>query len=417
MRPARLRRTVLAIAWTGFAVLFMTGLPTAGAAAAKANDTCFMCHGDKDAKGSTGNAIAVDPDVFAHSVHGGASLPCTACHADVSADRIPHAEQLKPVDCANCHAQQVKEYRETVHGKARQGGNKVAASCTDCHGKHDIRKAADLASRTNHANLEATCGKCHGNDAVVRQAKLPGGNIGSQFHDSIHGRALKGAAQAAAPTCTNCHGAHSIRAKDDPQSRTNRATIPDTCGACHAPVKAAFSRGQHGKLRHDGNLAAPGCNDCHTAHQIQPHDSPTFITAVVDQCGTCHQEYLTTYRDTYHGQATGLGFARIATCASCHGGHEVLPASNPASKVSPQNRVATCQQCHAGASANFASYDPHANRHDRARNPFYYYSAKFMEWLLIGVFGFFGVHTLLWFGRLLVEQRSVRSGRNGRKER
>ena len=50
-----------------------------------------------------------------------------------------------------------------------------------------------------------------------------------------------------------------------------------------------------------------------------------------------------------------------------------------------------------GRTSNFANYDPHANRHDRARNPLYYYTGKFMEWLLIGVFTFFGIHTLLWF--------------------
>jgi hypothetical protein len=296
----------------------------------------------------------------------------------------------------------VKEYIGTVHGKARAGGNAVAASCTDCHGKHDIRSTKDPDAHTSHANVEATCGKCHGNDSLVQQAKLPGGNIVSQFHDSIHGKALKGAAQGSAPTCTNCHGAHSIRAKDDPSSRTNRARIPETCGSCHAPIADMFNRGMHGKLRQEGNLASPGCSDCHSAHSIERHDAPGFVTGVVEQCGNCHQDYLTSYRDTYHGQVTKLGFARMATCASCHGAHDVLPAANPASRVSAQNRLDTCRSCHAGAGPKFASYDPHANRHDPARNPVYFYAAKFMELLLIGVFGFFGLHTLLWFGRLLV---------------
>ncbi len=101
---------------------------------------------------------------------------------------------------------------------------------------------------------------------------------------------------------------------------------------------------------------------------------------------------------------TALGYARMATCASCHGAHDVLPASNPASKVSTQNRLKTCQTCHAGASANFASFDPHANRHDKARNPLYYYAALFMELLLFGVFAFFGIHTLFWFYRELREK-------------
>ncbi|HZQ60094.1 MAG TPA: hypothetical protein VFC24_02020 [Casimicrobiaceae bacterium] len=409
MTTLRPRRAVLALGWVF--VAFVLAWHPALAAPGGAADTCFMCHAEKDAKGSAGNAINVDRDAFAHSVHGQAQLPCTACHQDVDPQKLPHGAKLKPVNCASCHAQQVKEYSGTVHGKARKGGNAVAANCTDCHGKHDIRHASDPASRTNHANLEATCGKCHGNDAIVQKAHLPGGNIVSQFHDSIHGRALKTAAQSAAPTCTNCHGAHTIRAKDDPDSSTSRARIPETCGTCHKDVKAAFSNSQHGKLRHEGNLAAPGCNDCHSAHRIQQHDAPQFVTGVVEQCGNCHQEYLTTYRDTYHGQVTSLGFAKMATCASCHGSHEILPASNPASKVSAQNRLQTCQQCHAGASANFAKYDPHANRHDRARNPVYFYTASFMDALLIGVFGFFGLHTVFWFWRSLVERRSAARAR------
>ena len=65
------------------------------------------------------------------------------------------------------------------------------------------------------------------------------------------------------------------------------------------------------------------------------------------------------------------------------------------------------------ASANFASFDPHANRHDKARDPIFYYAAKFMEILLFGVFSFFGVHTMLWFFREL----RTKLGRGNGKER
>ncbi len=308
----------------------------------------------------------------------------------------------------------MKEYAGTVHGVARKGGNTVAATCTDCHGTHDIKRAKGADSRTNHANVEATCGKCHGNDAVVAKGKLPGGNVASKFHDSIHGKALMGAAQGSAPTCTNCHGAHNIRAKGEAQSRTNRAQVPDTCGSCHQPERAAFGKGMHGKLRQEGVLAAPGCTDCHSAHAIQMHDKPSFQTEVIKECGNCHTDYISTYRDTFHGQVTALGYARMATCASCHGAHEVLPASNPASKVSKQNRLATCQACHAGAGANFASFDPHASRHNKARDPIYFYAAKFMELLLIGVFAFFGIHTVFWLYR---ELRVKFAGGSKRDER
>jgi hypothetical protein len=403
--PNRRIRTLTALALLG---LFAIAAPAAPAA--DPNEPCLACHSDKDGKGSSGKSIAVDPAKFVKSVHGEMKLECTSCHTDTSTKKLPHGEKLKPVDCAGCHEKAVKEYRETVHGVARMGGKSAAATCANCHGTHEIRRSKDPESRTHHAKLEATCAACHGNEALVRSAKLPGGNVAGTFHDSIHGKALAGAAQGSAPTCTNCHGAHDIRTKADEKSGVSRARIPDTCGSCHKKEREQFGKGSHGKMRQEGNLGSPGCTDCHSAHRIVRHDVPRFQLDVINECGNCHTDYLKTYRDTFHGQVTALGFTRMATCASCHGAHEVLPASNPASMVSAQNRVKTCQKCHAGASANFAAWDPHANKHDRARNPLYYWAALFMEWLLIGVFSFFGVHTLLWFGRSLAVVAARRKG-------
>jgi nitrate/TMAO reductase-like tetraheme cytochrome c subunit len=397
----RAKRILLALACAAIVL----AASSVGSSAVAADSPCLACHGAADAKSSSGKSIAVDPAAFAKSVHGELGLDCTACHADASADKIPHAEKLKAVDCSTCHAQQVKLYAQTVHGMARKGGNSVAATCTDCHGKHDIRRAQDPQSRTNHANLEATCAACHGNEKLVREAKLPGGNIEGHFHDSIHAKLLAGGARAAdAPTCTNCHGTHDIRDITDVASRVNRAHIPETCGGCHQAVYARFSKGQHGKLRNEGNPAAPVCTDCHTAHDIKRHDAPAFQTAVIEQCGNCHVERLSTYRDTFHGQVTKLGYVQVATCASCHSAHDMLPASDPASAISVENRVNTCRKCHAQMPATFASFDPHANRHDKTQNPLYWYAAKFMDWLLIGVFGFFGLHTLFWLVRLSIDK-------------
>lgn len=389
------------------------GTLAATAATPSINETCLACHGDKDAKRADGSSIAVEGAIFAQSVHGQMQLKCTDCHSDVSAQKLPHPEKLKPVACANCHQNEAKAYSVSEHGMARSAGKTTAATCTDCHGTHDIRPASDAASRTNHANIEATCGACHGNDVIVKKATLPGGNIVRQFADSIHGRALNGAARSAAPTCTNCHGAHGILPKSNPTSRTNRANIPDTCGSCHREEREKFANSLHGQLRQEGNAAAPVCTDCHTAHRIQQHELAQFQLAVIGDCGNCHEAHLSTYRDTFHGQITALGFTHVATCASCHGAHEILPASNPASMVSPQNRLATCQKCHAGASANFATFDPHADRHNKAHDRVYFYAALFMHWLLIGVFAFFGIHTVFWLYRSLRETLARGKRRHG----
>jgi hypothetical protein len=173
-------------------------------------------------------------------------------------------------------------------------------------------------------------------------------------------------------------------------------------------VKAEWERSQHGKLRQAAVLQAPGCTDCHSAHEIRQHADPKFALAVTDRCGTCHADFAKTYRDTFHGQVTQLGYAQIATCASCHGAHQVLPKDNPLSRVSDANRVATCQGCHPKANVNFASYDPHANRHVREKGQLLFFTGKFMDFLLLGVFSVFGVHTILWFVRSLRALRERR---------
>jgi hypothetical protein len=412
MRRPIMQSTLVSRLLPGLVALAALSLPfAAGAqAAANPNETCLMCHADAGAKSAAGKSIAVDAKAFAGSVHGQMQFKCTDCHADVSAAKLPHEPKLKPANCAACHDAAVKEYESTAHAKARAGGNTVAATCTDCHGNHDIRKSSEPASRTHIARLESTCGACHGNEAVIQKANLPGGNIVAQYHDSIHGKKTNAAGPdaAKAPTCTGCHGAHKIRGKADADSRVHRENVALMCGSCHQQVYSRFSASQHGTMRQAGNSAAPTCIDCHSAHRIQHHASSKFQVEVINECGNCHADFIKTYRDTYHGQVTRLGYTRVATCSSCHGAHEVLPASDPKSMIAPENRVSTCRSCHAGANANFAAYKPHGNPHDREGDPILYYTRLFMVWLLIGVFSFFGVHTLLWLARALKE---VRTGR------
>jgi hypothetical protein len=280
----------------------------------------------------------------------------------------------------------------------------------DCHGAHDILPSSDAASRTHHLKVPATCATCHGNDATIQQAHLHGGNVGELFEDSIHGRALLKSGLSVAPSCVTCHGAHEVRSHADPAAKVARANIPRTCGTCHEGVLRTFLRGKHGEMLQSDPTKGPVCIDCHSAHAIVRTELAAWKVDVINECGTCHAESIATYRDTFHGKVTQLGFARVASCASCHGAHEVLPASNPASPVHPDNRVQMCRTCHEGANANFAMYDPHADRHDIADGRILYFTGKFMEVLLVGVFGFFGLHSGLWF------VRSLRVVRDRRKQ-
>ncbi|MCL4811284.1 MAG: cytochrome c3 family protein [Vicinamibacteraceae bacterium] len=375
-----------------------------------ANDDCMMCHSDPETTRADGTSLGVDAAKFEASVHGQLGMACVDCHADVATAELPHAEKLARVDCSTCHADASAAFAKSIHFEAREHGKGEAATCVSCHGMHDILPSSDPASRTYALNLPNTCGSCHGNDTLITRTNMQGGNVASQYADSIHGRALK-AGLIVAPSCSACHGAHDILASTDPEGKVFRFNQVATCGTCHEGIKHQFDKGRHGQLLAAQDDRAPVCADCHSAHGIQAADTPQWRVDVIRECGTCHVEKLTTYRDTFHGQVTNLGFARVATCADCHGAHAVLPQSDPASPTHPTNRVAMCQQCHAGANENFAQYDPHADLHDRSRNAPLYYTARFMGVLLIGVFTFFGVHTTLWFQRAWREAAASRTPR------
>jgi len=294
----------------------------------------------------------------------------------------------------------VTAYDRGIHAQARRAASdSVAAACADCHGSHDIRPSSDPESRTHHLKLIDTCGRCHGDEETIKRGRIAVGNVVDLFRDSIHGKALLKSGLSVAPSCADCHGAHDIRRKQDPESQVFRTTIPGRCGTCHEGITREYAQGVHGTQLAKGSPLAPVCTDCHTAHGIRRAEVEAWRLDVVTECGTCHEQSNRTFRDTFHGQVTSLGFTRVAACADCHGAHAIFPTDDPRSMVSAKHVTATCQKCHEGATARFAQYDPHADPHNRERNTLLYYTARFMKLLLGGVFSFFGLHTLLWFGR------------------
>jgi len=375
-----------------------------------ANDDCLACHSDPGAARADGRSVAVKPESFAESIHGMGGLACVDCHADLAkAAEFPHAGKLAPAQCVTCHDKAVAAYDTGVHAEARRaGGNLSAAMCADCHGSHDIQPSSEPASRTHHSRLLETCGRCHGNDEIIKRGKIAIGNVVDLFRDSIHGKALIKSGLSVAPTCSNCHGSHDIRRKSDPASRVFRKTIPDTCSTCHEGIGRQYWGSVHGAQVAKGSPLAPVCSSCHTAHDIRRSDVAGWKLEVIAECGTCHEQSLNTYRDTFHGQVTALGFARVASCADCHGSHNVLPKADARSTVSDANRVATCKKCHDGATPSFARYDPHGDPENRSRDPLLFYTSQFMKMLLLGVFSFFGIHTALWFGRGMQLQTAER---------
>src|SRR5690606_1289870 len=120
--------------------------------------------------------------------------------------------------------------------------------------------------------------------------------------------------------------------------------VPDTCGQCHEGIEDIYFTSVHGQHLKDGDKNAATCTSCHHSHGIQEIGEP-FLLAVAEECSHCHLELGDSYLRSYHGKATELGYGSAAVCSSCHGAHDILPASNPDSRVAKENLVGTCGKC------------------------------------------------------------------------
>ena len=311
---------------------------------------------------------------------------CLAAACLVSSAAAAQSAQKPPAneDCLVCHGEadakradgrsvavDVKHFEASIHGPL---------SCVDCH--------AGAGKELPHPDTLAkvSCGSCHE-------------DVAGKYHDSMHAFAKEKAGFAGAPLCADCHGKHDILPHTDKASRVYRDRIPSMCGACHAGVKDKYDVGVHAAALKKGASNAPTCVDCHTTHAIRRTDTDAWHMSVTGECGTCHAKLADAFRLTFHGKVTELGLSRVAACADCHGAHDILPASNPASAVSKGQLVQTCGKCHQGANARFVEYDPHPSPSDYSRGAALWWANRFYWALIPGCFGFFGLHSLLWYWR------------------
>jgi formate dehydrogenase gamma subunit len=251
-----------------------------------------------------------------------------ACHSDADLEKLVEGKQI------SLHVDE-KKFEASVHS---------FASCTDCHSEvkdypHDPTPK------------KVSCAECHA-DAV------------SAYGRGLHAKAIKNGHIKAAG-CGDCHGnAHEILASSDPQSKTYRTSIPQTCGSCHsmkfvmegtgisAQSFFSYQESVHGRAVAAGSTKAAVCTDCHRSHDIlSPADpkSPIFKFNVPATCGQCHQPITTEFDHSVHGQAIHRGNWQAPVCSDCHGIHLIKPHIDPSSSVASQAMARTaCGRCHEG---------------------------------------------------------------------
>jgi cytochrome b subunit of formate dehydrogenase len=312
--------------------------------------------------------------------------PCDTCHGNVHGEFKRNDEKA----CKQCHKDELVAHQAGMHAKAEK-----PVLCANCHGDmHDIKLHGDPLSPMSKVLQVSTCGECH-DTASVRQ-----------FRSSVHGSGLLKSGLAVAPSCSSCHGSHDIAKVKDDASKVSRLHIVETCGQCHTFIATRWKTSQHGQTWLTGTpeekAKAPLCKDCHSGHAtVDPTINGNHL-AMVSNCEKCHPAQSKSYRNSFHGKATKLGFGLAATCADCHTPHEMLHAKDPRSSVNPANLKATCERCHKGANDNFVMFMPHEDPTDAGSNKTIHYIWLFMTTLLMSVLGFFTLHTALWLQRSIV---------------
>lgn len=333
------------------------------------NADCFECHADREAvmTNKAGKVVSIftDEAAFKLSAHGDAL--CVDCHADIT--DLPH-ENVKPVRCAECHEDEVALHEKSVHGTASRYGVTNVALCVDCHGApHQMLPADNTNSLTHHSRIPAVCNACHDDAALMSKYKRTRGDAVTTYDHSVHGLALATNGTKTA-VCTDCHGVHDIVMTSDPTSKLFWQNIPATCGKCHGDIRDKFDRSVHGEAARKNERDAPVCTDCHGEHTIAAvalADSKVAPANITETCGQCHKaeriatrygfnaDVVNTYVESFHGLASTIGGVAAANCASCHGYHDILPSSDPASMISAQNLPNTCGKCHPAIGTRFAA--------------------------------------------------------------
>jgi hypothetical protein len=151
--------------------------------------------------------------------------------------------------CLACHAQEglSKTFGKDETLSLRVSGEEVAKSihgplgCAACHSDVDLAKhpaaAKDYASLRQFSLAKAAaCSQCHDEAA-------------KQYQDSVHAARIK-AGNGLAPTCTGCHGAHTVSPR----------TAYETCVGCHSVQLEAHRRWLPNAVQHHEVVSCAACH-------------------------------------------------------------------------------------------------------------------------------------------------------------
>lgn len=214
--------------------------------------SCYHCH--TKVVSEFRNNIHFEKGFTCEDCHGGRAQPnaTVISYTVMSGNFIgrPTRSNITNV-CSKCHAQEAKDYKTSIHWEQIAKGHTDAATCTDCHGIHEIRAISDPNSSSNHQNSPATCAKCHSNKELM-SAWYYGIKTDrfDTYKESFHWKALSKGYKLVA-TCADCHGNHNTKSHKDPASSTYTDNLPKTCGKANCHPNVNFDAKVAAGLVHD----------------------------------------------------------------------------------------------------------------------------------------------------------------------
>lgn len=340
------------------------------------------------------------------------NLDCAGCHGP--GKTLPYLAGEK------FHKDAHSEYDAGYHAKAVNNGKK-AATCADCHTRggdlSTMLPAEKPNSTVNRSNISQTCGQCHSDAEKMKTA----GNTNRPsmaYQSSVHAKAL-GLGNMRAAVCTDCHSTHKVLPATYQESPVSKFNIASTCGKCHSQISTDFLQSVHGTALARGNYQSPNCTDCHGIHNINPSGATRENLGLVG-CAQCHdgvrlsQDFgiaagrVSSFKDSYHGRAQGLGSGVVADCASCHGVHNILPSDNPQSLINKANLTVTCGQCHVGATESFTTGSVHLSTpaSEDIGSVSIFWVRNIYMFLIVTIVGGMLVHNgVIWFRKVAARRK------------
>jgi len=262
---------------------------------------------------------------------------------------IPVQQQVEidtEYSCVVCHVENRRAFTLGVHSERN-------IRCHDCHGGDPTglevataHTGSDWIGTPDKIETIDNCTSCHSDPDQMRQYGLPAGQL-AEFRTSRHGLLLLGDGDLNAPTCTDCHDAHTILPANDARSNVYPTNIVRTCSRCHEDQSMMepyglstqqvhrYMESSHGKsLFEKENFSAPTCVDCHGSHAALPPQ----VDQIANVCGQCHVPARRAFYDGPHGQAARDGL--LPGCTACHSNHGT-------ERIAPDQIAAACTRCHA----------------------------------------------------------------------